>query len=72
MAATNPDFRNLPDEALLRERQLRPILPFSGVTLWRRCKAGDFPQPVRLAGRITCWRWGDVRQWLESHGKAAA
>lgn len=67
---THPNFQNLPDLALLRERQLREVLPFSGVTLWRRVKTGDFPQPVRLPGRITAWRWGDVRQWLAAQGAA--
>lgn len=73
MPAAIPDFKNLPDSALLRERQLvGHVLPFASPTLWRRVKCGEFPQPVRLPGRITAWKWGDVRQWLESHGKAAA
>lgn len=62
----------LPDEALLRERQLlNGIVPFSSPTLWRRVKAGRFPQPIRI-DRMKCWRWGDVRQWLEAQGKGAA
>lgn len=64
MKAINYD--NLPDAALLREKQLAPILPWSSATLWRRVKTGQFPQPVRLDGRVTCWRWGDVRDWLEA------
>lgn len=71
MPAENPDFQNLPDSALLRERQLKQVLPYSSPTLWRRVKTGAFPQPVRLPGRITAWRWGDVRVWLESQGRAA-
>lgn len=71
MAAEHPDFQNLPDSALLRERQLRQVLPYSSPTLWRRVKAGQFPAPVRLPGRITAWRWGDVHTWLEAAGKAA-
>lgn len=71
-APSNVDYKNLPDIAMVRERQLIPVLPFTSPTLWRRVRSGDFPQPVRLPGRITAWRWGDVRQWLESHGKAAA
>lgn len=63
--ATQTSFDDLPDGALLRERQLLPVLPWSSPTLWRRVKTGDFPQPVRLEGRITAWRWGDVRMWLD-------
>lgn len=71
MQAASPDFQSLPDSALLRERQVRAVVPYSAPTLWRRVKTGEFPQPIRLPGRITAWRWGDVRAWLESHGKAA-
>lgn len=71
-ATSSVDYKNLPDIAMVRERQLIPVLPFTSPTLWRRVRSGDFPQPVRLPGRITAWRWGDVRQWLESHGRAAA
>ncbi len=71
MAAQIP-FDRLPDVALVRERELIQILPFSSVTLWRRVKTGEFPQPVRLPGRITCWRWGEVRGWLDSQGRTAA
>lgn len=64
-------FHNLPDNALLREREILPVLPWSQPTLWRRVKSGHFPQPIRLEGRITCWRWGDVRQWLDAQAVAA-
>jgi prophage regulatory protein len=70
--ATPIPFDRLPDAALLREREMIQILPFSSPTLWRRVKTGEFPQPVRLPGRMTCWRWGDVRDWLDSHGRAVA
>ena len=68
-------FDTLPDSAYLRESQLvqspkRPDvaapLPFSGNTLWRKVKAREFPQPVKLGPRITAWKVGDVRAWLES------
>ena len=63
-------FDNLPDMALIRQRQLTAgIIPFSGATLWRRVKAGTFPQPLRLEGNITAWRVGDVRAWLEAQGQ---
>jgi len=64
---------NLPDEALVRLAQILPALPFSAPTLWRRVQAKKFPAPHKLEGRITCWRWGDVRAWLnsQSHREAA-
>ena len=65
------DFDSLPDFALMREREILPLLPWSAPTLWRRVKSGDFPQPVRLEGRITAWRWGEVRKWLAAQVDAA-
>lgn len=63
-------FDSLPDAALIRQRQLLiGILPFSGATLWRRVKSGDFPQPIKLnEGNVTAWRVGDVREWLAAQG----
>ena len=64
---------DLPDDALIRERQLLPMLPFSAPTLWRRVGAKTFPQPIRLTeSRVTCWRMGEVRAWLRSQGDKEA
>lgn len=72
---TQSVFDHLPDSALLRESQLvqspkRPHgtapLPFSSATLWRMAKAGTFPKPIKLAQRVTAWRVGDVRAWLNA------
>lgn len=68
-------FDDLADSALLRESQLvhspkRPHatapLPFSAATLWRKVRDGSFPKPVRLSERVTAWRVGDVRAWLNA------
>lgn len=72
-----PNFDELPDSALLRESQLVPkrkgmpaLLPISAPTLWRMVKAGDFPAPIKLTGRITAWRAGEVRNWLNTRATA--
>ncbi len=67
-------FDTLPDSALIRQSQLLAgIVPFSSATLWRRVKCGQFPKPIKLTdGNITAWRVGDVRQWLQQQGSAAA
>lgn len=69
-------FDALPDSAFIREAQLvqspkRPDspapLPFSAPTLWRKVKAGTFPKPHRLSERVTAWKVGDVRAWIDQH-----
>ena len=60
-------FDDLPDAAYVRQAQLIPApVPFSSATLWRKCKAGAFPRPVKLSERVTAWKVADVRQWLSA------
>ena len=71
---TMPHFDQLPDSAFVRESQLvrspkhpaRPVpLQFSPSTLWRAVRAKTFPQPIKLSERVTAWRVGDVRAWMQ-------
>lgn len=77
VAATITAFDQLPDSALVRESQLvkkptnpAPIIPFSASTLWRKVRANQFPAPIRLSEKITAWRVGDIRAWLQSQAAA--
>ena len=64
-------FDNLPDTGYIRQSQLIPsVVPVSPATLWRKCKAGQFPKPVKLSERVTAWQVGDVRAWLIAQAKA--
>lgn len=63
------NFNSLPPSALIRQRDLLPVLPFSAATLWRRVKSGEFPKPIKVDDSITAWRWADVRGWLDAQGK---
>lgn len=57
----------LPETGYVRQSQLIPvILPFSPATLWRKVKAGEFPQPVKLSERITAWKVEDIRHWMDA------
>ena len=66
-------FDAMADGAYIREAGLvvspkrpgAPVpLPFSAPTLWRKVREGTFPAPVKLSGRVTCWKVGTVRNWL--------
>lgn len=72
-------FDTLPDSAFIREAQLvqspkRPNspapLPLSAPTLWRKVKDGTFPKPVKLSARVTAWKVGDVRAWINAQSAA--
>lgn len=70
---TSRAFDDLPDAAYVRQSQLIPApVPFSSATLWRKCKAGEFPKPVKLSERVTAWRVADVRQWLTAQAAKVA
>ncbi len=61
------EYQNLTDDALLRSSDIhRPNGPFPGgrSTWWNLVARGEAPQPVRY-GRITAWRWGDVKTYLQ-------
>ena len=59
-------FETLPDHALLRLQFLIAwcIIPFSTSTLWRKCRNGEFPAPIKVSSQVTAWRVEDVRMWL--------
>ena len=59
-------FDDLPDVAMI---QIRPLInfkvvPYSATSIWRKCRSGEFPSPVKISAGITAFRVGDIRQWL--------
>lgn len=74
-------FPGLHDSAYVREAQLvksskpsnsnkpkpkpTPLFPFSSATLWRKVSNGTFPRPVKLSSRVTGWRVGAIRAFIE-------
>lgn len=60
----------LPATGYVRQAQLIPgIIPVSSPTLWRWCKAGRFPKPVKLGPRVTAWDVTAVRAWIAQHAE---
>lgn len=63
-------FDSLPASGFIRQAQLIPtVVPFSSATLWRKCKAGQFPKPVKLSAGVTAWNVGAVRVFLEAQAQ---
>jgi len=70
---TASTFDTLPATGYIRQAQLIPdVVPFSSATLWRKCKAGQFPKPVKLSERVTAWKVGDVREFLATQAAGVA
>lgn len=61
----------LPQEGFIRERKMMPFVTLSRSQIAREVKAGRFPAPVKLSGRIKAWRVADVRAWIASKGAEA-
>lgn len=63
-------FDALPDVALIQIRPLvnYKVVPYSATTIWRLCRDGKFPRPIKVTPGITAWKVGDIRNYLNSVG----
>lgn len=61
----------LPSEGFVRVGTLAKLLGIAVVTVWRWAASGKLPQPVKLSERVTAWRAEDIRDWMNTKGKAA-
>ncbi len=52
------------NDRLLRRTQVEEITGFSVATIYRRVKAGTFPEPIRLGERTVRWLQSDLDAWL--------
>lgn len=51
---------------LLSAKMVSERTSLSRTTLWRLCKAGQFPASIRLSPQRVAWRESDVSAWLEA------
>lgn len=57
-------FDELPNSAFVRLPVVAMLFGCSGITIWRRSKAGTLPSPRKLSERTTAWNVGALRQVL--------
>ena len=50
-------------DRLLDKRDLKERMSLDISTIYRKMKAGTFPQPVRIGRRHVAWRESDVAEW---------
>ncbi|MGL5290187.1 MAG: helix-turn-helix transcriptional regulator [Aeromonas sp.] len=66
-----PVLSELPKEGFIRVGTMANMLGIAVVTVWRWSASGKLPQPVKLSERVTVWRAEEVREWMNTRGKAA-
>lgn len=68
------NFASLPDDAHLRVREVAALCACSVATVWRWAADDhmEFPAGERIGPKITCWRVGDLRTWLNKQRRVAA
>jgi hypothetical protein len=47
-----------------KRKGIPPIIPVSKSTWWAGVTSGQYPQPVKLSARCTCWRVEDIRSLI--------
>ena len=52
-----------------RESEIKRELPFSVSTMWRRCREGTFPRPVKLSENVTAWSNDQLNVWFWEQSK---
>jgi prophage regulatory protein len=57
-------------QRFLRWNQLKQVVPFSRVTIWRWVREGMFPKPVHLGKRGTAWIAAEIEQWIAERAEA--
>ena len=53
-------------DRLIRRKELIQMVGYSASSIWRRCKDGSFPHPVRLGPSSVAWRLSEVEEWMRS------
>jgi len=48
----------------IRMRELVDLIKISKSTIYRKIKAGIFPQGIKLSDRIIVWNTNEIDQWI--------
>lgn len=57
---------------MINKHEVVMITGLSGVTIWRRMKAGDFPLSVQLTPNKKGWFLEEIEEWMESRPRGVA
>ena len=51
---------------MLSQKKVVQLVGMSRTTIWRRERAGDFPQRIYLGGRRVGWDADEIQDWLRN------
>ncbi|MEW7988430.1 MAG: AlpA family phage regulatory protein [Candidatus Thiodiazotropha endolucinida] len=54
------DLTTLPEDALIRVRDVLRIIPVSKSTWFKGIQDGKYPKPKKIGERASAWRVGDI------------
>jgi prophage regulatory protein len=57
---------------MVSKREVVSITGLSGVTIWRRMKAGDFPLSLQLTPSKIGWFLHEIEAWVDSRPRGIA
>ena len=49
----------------IRPKEVLELVGISRTTLWRLCRSGSFPRPVRISARRSAFHYEAVQEWME-------
>ena len=56
---------------LLRLREVKRRTGLSDTTIWRRRRAGSFPDPVDLGNGLLGWYEDEIQKWIEDRPRVS-
>jgi prophage regulatory protein len=59
-------------KSIIRRSKVQQLTGLSGSTIYRKYKAGDFPQPVRLGANSVGWYEDEVATWIECRDRCVS
>ncbi|MCG8085517.1 MAG: AlpA family phage regulatory protein [Candidatus Thiodiazotropha taylori] len=54
------DLATLPDDALIRIKDVLRLYPISKSGWFKGIQDGKYPKPIKLGERVSAWRVGDI------------
>jgi len=72
MKSQNAPVIAQPLDRILRLKEVRETSGLSDTTIWRERKAGRFPEPIQITGRLIGWPESVIRAWIAEKKRPAA